>query len=79
MELLKGHRIMASMTGKILQKLRAKHNISQSVLADYLGYKVNGKPNRSMIARFENDHAPINTRISQLLEFYFDGLDKENV
>lgn len=64
------------MTGKELQQLRAKHGVSQTDLAKYLGYTVKGKPNRSMIARFENDFAPINMRVAMLLTNYFDSLNK---
>ena len=75
MELLREYNKIMEMTGKQLQELRAKHNVSQTTLAQYLGYRVNGKPNRSMIARFENEHAPINTRIAMLLAAYFNALD----
>jgi|TARA_Y100001938_G_C8075130_1_gene425558 DNA-binding XRE family transcriptional regulator len=60
-----------TMTGNQLKKLRAKHNKSQTDVAKFLGYEVNGKPNRSMIARFENGYAKINPRISMLLEGFF--------
>ena len=63
--------IEIAMTGNDLKKLRAKHQKSQTDVAKYLGYEVNGKPNRSMLARFENGHAKINPRISLLLEGYF--------
>lgn len=59
------------MTPKRLQALREVHGVSQSEVAKFLGYSVNGKPNRSMIARFENGHAKINPRISMLLNSYF--------
>jgi len=59
------------MDGTELKKKRAEHQVSQTDVAKYLGYEVNGKPNRSMIARFENGHANINPRISLLLESYF--------
>ena len=39
------------MTGLELQNLRAKHGVSQTDVAKFLGYQVNGKPNRSMIVR----------------------------
>ena len=58
-----------------LKQLRAKHSVTQSDLAKYLGYTVNGLPNRSMIARFENGHAPINPRIGLLLENYFEKME----
>ena len=60
------------MEAQELKQLRAKYNVTQSDLAKYLGYTVNGLPNRSMIARFENGHAPINPRIGLLLENYFE-------
>lgn len=61
------------MTGAELQSLRAKHGVSQTELAKFLGYTVKGKPNRSMIARFECNFAPINPRIAMLLESYFNS------
>ena len=60
------------MEAQELKQLRAKYNVTQSDLAKYLGYTVNGLPNRSMIARVENGHAPINPRIGLLLESYFE-------
>lgn len=62
---------MALIDGKQLTDLRKQYNVSQTEVAEYLGYVVNGKPNRSMIARFENGYAKINPRISKLLENYF--------
>lgn len=62
---------MALIDGKQLAKLRSEYGITQVELAEYLGYMTKGKPNRSMIARFENGHAEINPRISKLLENYF--------
>ena len=62
---------MAQIDGKQLAQLRKEYDVSQTDVAEYLGYVVNGKPNRSMIARFENGHAIINPRISKLLENYF--------
>lgn len=65
------------LTGKQLQKLRASCGVSQTDVARFLGYTVKGKPNRSMVARFENEHAQINSRVSMLLDTYFDKLKKE--
>ena len=65
------------MTGKELQALRKEYGVSQTQLAEYLGYTVKGKPNRSMIARFENDFAAINPRVSMLIKTYFDNHDRE--
>ena len=62
---------MALIDAKQLFSLRKEYGVSQTELAEYLGYKVNGKPNRSMIARFENGHAIINPRISKLIENFF--------
>ena len=63
------------MTGQELQKLRAKHGVSQYEVAAYLGYVVNGKPNRSMIARFENDYAKINPRVALALVSFFESIE----
>jgi len=62
---------MALIDGKQLAQLRKEYDVSQSELAEYLGYVVNDKPNRSMIARFENGYAKINPRISKLIENFF--------
>jgi transcriptional regulator with XRE-family HTH domain len=59
------------MTPKRLQALREVHNVSQAEIAQFLGYTVNGEPNRSMISRFEKGHAKINPRISMLLNSFF--------
>lgn len=55
-----------------LKKLRMEHGVSQTDLAKWLGYEVNGVPNRSMIARFENGYAKINPRLSKLIELFFE-------
>jgi len=65
------------LTGKELQRLRASCGVSQTDVAKYLGYTVKGKPNRSMVARFENEHAQINSRVSMLLDAYFNKLKEE--
>ena len=62
------------MTPSELKELRKTHQVTQMELAEFLDYKVNGVPNRSMIARFENGHAKINPRISQLCRLYFEHL-----
>ena len=59
------------MDGLDLYKKRKHFGITQSDLAAHLGYMSNGEPNRSMIARFECDFAPINPRVSMLLDTYF--------
>ena len=64
------------MTGLELQNLRAKHGVSQTDVAKFLGYQVNGKPNRSMIARFEGDFAIINPRIAMAINSYFHSLEE---
>ena len=64
------------MTGLELQNLRAKHGASQTDVAKFLGYQVNGKPNRSMIARFEGDFAIINPRIAMAINSYFHSLEE---
>ena len=67
------------MEAEELKKLRNEYNVSQTDVAKFLGYKVNGKPNRSMIARYENGYAKINPRIAFLLEHYFIELQRERV
>ena len=59
------------MTGQELKQLRNQYGVTQVELAQYLGYTSKGEPNRSMIARFENNHAVINPRISNLIQNYF--------
>ena len=59
------------MDGKELQQKRKEAGVTQLELAKYLGYTINGEPNRSMIARFENGHAKIYSRIAMLIENFF--------
>lgn len=59
------------MTGEQLKKMRLKLGYTQDQMAEKLGYFSKGKPNRSMIARFENNHAKINSRIASLIDFIF--------
>ena len=66
-------------TGEELAKLRHTHGFTQSQLAEYLGYTVKGKPNKSMIARFENNHASINSRIGLLIKTYFGRFHDDEV
>jgi transcriptional regulator with XRE-family HTH domain len=68
------------MTGLELYELRKELGITQGDLAKHLGYFSNGLPNRSMIARFENGHAAINSRIAMLISQYEkDCKELENV
>ena len=62
------------MTPKRLASLREVYGKTQEDVAKFLGYSINGKPNRSMISRFEKGHASINPRISMLLNAYFDNI-----
>ena len=62
------------MTGRKLKELRLLHGVSQTQVAQFLGYTVKGKPNRSMISRFENEYAPMNPRVSMLLDAYFSSV-----
>jgi len=59
------------MEGTELQQKRKEAGVTQLELAKYLGYTINGEPNRSMIARFENGHAKINPRIAMLIDSFF--------
>jgi predicted HD phosphohydrolase len=59
------------MTGAKLKRLREKHDVSQADVARFLEYDYEGKPDRSMIAKFEGGHALISPRIGKLLNFYF--------
>ena len=46
--------------------------MTQKDVAKKLGYFLdNGEPNRSQIARFENDHAPINKRVELAIRYIF--------
>lgn len=63
------------MTGEELKKLRSGAGVTQMELAKFLGYKVNGEPNRSMIARMENGYAVINERVAMLINIY---MEKKN-
>lgn len=55
------------MDGKELRKLRNQAGMTQSELASRMGYFTKGKPNRSMISRFENGFAKINPRVEAAL------------
>jgi|TARA_R100000084_G_C4577538_1_gene112223 transcriptional regulator with XRE-family HTH domain len=60
------------MNGEQLKELRLKNNMTQKDVAKKLGYFLdNGEPNRSQIARFENDHAPINKRVELAIRYIF--------
>lgn len=63
------------MNGDDLRKLRTSNKVTQSELAKYLGYLSNGEPNRSMIARLENNHAKINPRIEKLINIFFKDMN----
>lgn len=66
------------MTGEELKLLRTKSKMTQSELADYMGYYSNGKPNRSVISRWENGITLMNPRIGMLLRLYFMQKEKSN-
>ena len=51
------------------------YDFIEEELAEYLGYYSNGKPNRSMIARFENGHAKINPRVALSIYGYFEKVE----
>ncbi len=61
------------MTGEELKKLRMESGKTQNDLAKFLGYTVNGIPNRSMVARWEGGFAKINARVAMLITLYFEG------
>ena len=58
------------MKGSELRQMRHKAGMTQTELASLLGYQIKGKPNKSQIARFENDHQQINPRIEAAIRFY---------
>lgn len=55
------------MNGVELKKLRTEAGMTQSELAEGLGYFSKGKPNRSIVARWENNHQSINSRIEKAI------------
>jgi len=65
------------MDGQALKELRKETNTTQLEVAKFLDYTVKGKPNRSMIARFENGHAKINSRLAILLKMFFSDKKKD--
>jgi len=60
------------MSGPELRQLRKDAGVTQVELAEFLGYKVNGEPNRSMIARMECGYVAINFRIELLINHFFE-------
>lgn len=66
------------MNGLELYELRKKYDVTQSELAEHLGYLTKGIPNRSMICRFENGHANINKRIEIAIKQYFKQVEVIN-
>lgn len=55
------------MNGLELKKLRTEAGMTQAELAEGLGYFSKGKPNRSIVARWENNHQSINSRIEKAI------------
>ncbi len=55
------------MNGFELKKLRTEAGMTQAELAEGLGYFSKGKPNRSIVARWENNHQAINSRIEKAI------------
>ena len=64
------------MTGSELKQMRDKAGMTQSQLASLLGYMVKGEPNKSQIARFENNHQRINPRIEAAIRLYLQEGEK---
>jgi len=62
----------SKMTSNELKELRLKKKYTQKELAERLGYFLDsGVPNSSQIARFENNHAPINKRVELAIRYIF--------
>jgi len=62
---------VSDFNGAALKDLRTKSGVSQSELAEYMGYFTKGKPNRSMISQLESKSEALNLRVQRVAEAYF--------
>lgn len=58
--------------GQALRELRKKAGVSQSDLADFMGYYAKGVPNRSMISALERRTDALNPRHEKLARLYLE-------
>ena len=65
--------------GNTLKAMRVSAGVTQSELAEYLGYFTKGEPNRSVISRMENGSQDINVRIQMLVKSFLDARESTNV
>ena len=59
--------------GNTMRAMRLSAGVTQSELAEYLGYFTKGEPNRSVISRMENGNQDINVRIQMLVKLFLDA------
>lgn len=70
--------------GQALRDLRKKAGVSQSDLAEFMGYFAKGVPNRSMISALERRTDALNPRHEKLARLYLEqgrdsGTDANNI
>ena len=62
------------LTGEQVKHMRLEAGVSQSQLADFLGYFTKGEPNRSMITLIEQGKFKMNRRLDTSIKTFFSRL-----
>ena len=60
--------------GRALRELREKAGVTQSELAEFMGYYAKGVPNRSMISKLEDKEAALNPRQEKLAKTFLETM-----
>ena len=71
-------KVIDSHNAEVLKNLREEYNVSQSELADYLGYYTKGAPNKSVISNWESGKKGLNVRMMMLIRKFFEDKKNEN-